>query len=375
MFGYMKRIIASKYLWIIPSLSLLALILFFAAQRFFLTSQSIALPPSANQGNARENQIEREIPKEITLETFFDDIEESGKEKTTIVATGDVIPARSVNRIMRQKKNFRYPFEATADVLRSADITLINLESPLIDDCHTTDAGMIFCGDPQFIEGLQFAGVDVASLANNHSTNYGKNGVEYTTKLLGDNGIIPIGLGRVEYKTHNGVRFAFLAYNGISPLDESIANIDSKRIQQDIGEAKRNSDVMIVSYHWGKEYERYPKTDGEVAPFDPVTIAHVTIDAGADIVVGNHPHWYQGIELYRGKVIFYALGNFIFDQFWSEETQQGYIAKLIFEKKKLVDIVLLPVYIKNTQPYFVEGDQKSAFLAKIKEASMMLIQK
>ena len=115
------------------------------------------------------------VPSPLTLDTIFSDYTWtatlSAERLTTVIATGDVLTAREVNRLTTQKENFHWPFEKTAEVLQSGDVTIINLETPLVENCPTTSTGMIFCGDTRNIEGLIFAGVDVINLANNHMGN------------------------------------------------------------------------------------------------------------------------------------------------------------------------------------------------------------
>lgn len=280
----------------------------------------------------------------------------------SLIFTGDVIPARSVNRIMVGKNDFTYPFLNTADFLKSGDLTIINLEAPLVTGCPVTDSGMIFCSDPRFIEGLKFAGIDVASLANNHAGNYGKEGVDETISILNGDGIDTTGIHNIVYKDIEGVRFAFLGYNGVSPFPDYLSNIDKEKIQNEVIEAKKNAGIVVVMYHWSAEYSPFPVTD-TVAPFDPVEIAHLTIDSGADLVIGNHPHWVQGYESYKGKMIFYALGNFVFDQMWSWDTRIGTLLKTNYIGKNLESFELFPIIIDNySQPRFLEGTEKQQVL-------------
>lgn len=290
-------------------------------------------------------------------------------QEITLVFTGDVMPARSVNSRMVRLNNFKYPFEKTAQFLRNADLTIVNLESPLIKNCPVVDEGMVFCGDPRFVEGLRFAGVDVASLANNHSTNYGQEGIDSTISFLSQNGILTTGVNNIVYTEYKGVKFAFLAYNGVSPFEDFISNIDKERIAEEIELAKQNADYIVILFHWGKEYAEKPESDPAIAPFDPVQIARFTIDSGADLIVGNHPHTVWGYEIYKGKPIFYSLGNFIFDQMWSEQTKLGAVLKLKLTGKNFDSFTLHPVKIEDfSQPYFLDGEEKERVLKKINQA-------
>ena len=240
----------------------------------------------------------------------------SSQKLRTMIATGDVIPARSVNFQALKHKDFNWPYLKTASVIRNADITFINLETPLIKNCPITQTGMIFCGDQRNVEGLEYAGVDVASLANNHAGNYGAEGVKATKDLLNENGILVTGIDRTVIKDIRRVRFAFLGYNDITKPQPGISNADEEKIKQEIAGIRQQADIVVVAYHWGVEYRSQPDERQKY-------LGRLAIDAGADLVIGNHPHWIQPIELYKDKLIAYAHGNFVFDQTFSKETQQG----------------------------------------------------
>jgi poly-gamma-glutamate synthesis protein (capsule biosynthesis protein) len=126
-----------------------------------------------------------------------------------------------------------------------------------------------------------------------------------------------------------------------------------------------------VQFHWGKEYERQPMADrGVPTPDDPVNIGHESIDWGADIVIGNHPHWYQGVEVYHGKLITYAHGNFIFDQMWSEETREGVVGTYTFYGTQLVAASWKPVRSYDYgQPVFMNEIDAAAAIQTMEAAS------
>lgn len=308
----------------------------------------------------------------VTIERIFDNdhswVENLPKERiATIIATGDVIPARSVNYKMVTGKGFRWPFEKTADLLSQADLTVINLETPLLSVCPTTVEGMLFCGDARAVEGLTYAGVDIATLGNNHIGNHYKEGVDETKSILTKAGITPVSETAV-YKDIKGMRFAFLAYNDIGAPEEGVPWADDEKLQKDVAEARKNADIVMVSYHWGVEYVTMPNERQRA-------LAHMTIDAGADVVLGNHPHWIEPIELYKDKFIIYAHGNFVFDQEWSPETKLGVVGKYIFSDKKLIDVEYVPVRIMDYgQPYILEGDERKKVISSMKDASLRLSQ-
>ncbi len=312
-------------------------------------------------------------PNPLSLDKIFDVKTEPATNTIKVIATGDIIPARSVNVQTIQRNNFLWPFEKTAEVLKSADITFVNLETPLIQNCPPTNEGMIFCGSSKHIEGLLFAGVDVASLGNNHTANYGKPGLDETKKLLEDNGILVTGLNGPVFKDVppyiikevKGIKFAFLAYTDISktPL---VSSVDEAKIASEVSEAKKNADVVIVQYHWGSEYITEPEDRQKF-------LARLAIDSGADLIIGNHSHWIKPLEFYRNKLITYGHGNFIFDQEWSQKTKEGIVGVYTFDGKNLADVEYLPVEIINYgQPYFLEGEKKQKILDELYNESLKL---
>ena len=258
-----------------------------------------------------------------------------------LIAGGDVMLGRTVNTRSQKNKDFVWAFKNIAREFSSADISLVNLEAPIIQNCPQTDTGMIFCAPPEHIEGIIAAGIDIAHLANNHIYNQGKEGRDSTISILKQNGISPIGF-ETAIKEVKGVRFGFIGSNAVEEIDENLLAHQIKDLRQKVA-------VLIVSFHWGTEYtplsNQYQKK-----------LAHLSIDSGADVVLGHHPHWVQEKETYQGKPIYYSLGNLIFDQAWSEKTQQGLVVKLYFSGKNFLTSQDLPVKIYDFgQPTFVNS--------------------
>ncbi len=282
----------------------------------------------------------------------------------TVIVTGDVIPARSVNFLSVSRNDFLWPFAKTYTTLGNADITFINLETPLFQKCPLTNEGMIFCGSDKHVQGLIAAGVDVASLANNHIGNYGTDGINETVKTLMGGNITSVGLGNLYVRDIRGVRFGFLGFNDIGVPALPIAVADPVTIVRQIRDAKNQSDIIIVAFHWGEEYTRMPTVRQR-------ELAHAAINAGADVVIGNHPHWIQPPELYQDKFIMYAHGNFIFDQMWSYETRVGLIGTYSFFDTSLIDVSFDPVLIENYgQPGILKGMERQKILRIIEDASV-----
>ncbi len=288
----------------------------------------------------------------------------AGPGEIVLLATGDVIPARSVNSKMAGKNDFLYPFKQTAGLLTSADITFINLESPLIKNCQQTDEGMVFCGNEKAVEGLVFAGVSVANLANNHTADYGMDGLENTVNILRQNRIAVTGLGSPAIIDIKGKKFGFLGFNDITPRYGIVADANEEKIIRSIKNLKGKVDFLVAAFHWGVEYTAKPTLRQK-------ELAHLAVDNGVDLVIGNHPHWVQGIEQYKGKFITYAHGNFVFDQMWSLETREGVVGRYVFDKKGLKMVNFYPVIIENyAQPRFAGQEEAEKILNKIKESSI-----
>lgn len=273
-----------------------------------------------------------------------------------LLFAGDVMFSRAVRREMIAAHDPALPFRKLAPLMCAADIAFINLESPFSDRGTYYEHGLIFHGPPEAIAGLTLAGIVLASTANNHSRDCGPHGVEFTVEWLRSHGISPLGTSESEATTHEGVilarkgvRFGFLGYtfdqqNGNwHDIDRRIAIADIPRMCRDVAELRKRADVVIVSMHNGVEYRMKP-TQAQIA------FAHEAIDAGAALVVGHHPHVVQATETYRGGLIFYSLGNFVFDQYQRPETQRGEIAEVSFLGPKILATRVMPVKITPTGP-------------------------
>ncbi len=286
----------------------------------------------------------------------------------TLIATGDVIPARYTDFIIREEgDNFLYTVEKTADIVADADLTVVNLEAPLIGHCSVHTEGFTFCGRPGFTDALVEAGVDVVTLENNHIGNWGYDGIAETADHLEAAGMVWADRLTPAIVDVRGLKFGFLAFNGV------IEVIDRAAMVEQIEALRPQVDVLAVAYHWGAEYVSLPAVAPGVADDDPVAIAHLAIDAGADLVIGNHPHWVQAVEVYAGGYIAYAHGNYIFDQMWSYETRVGVIGKYTFYDDQLIGVEYVPTLIENwAQPAPMAGEERQAVLDGMRDASFEL---
>ena len=263
---------------------------------------------------------------------------------------------RDVRRQILASHDTGFPFRKIAPLMMGADIAFVNLESPFSDRGPYFDHGLIFHAAPEMIDRLEFAHIAVASTANNHARDCGPRGVEFTVSWLRSHGIEPLGSGLTTAETHrgvvlerNGIRFGFLGYtydqeNGNwHDIDNRIALADPKVLCQDVAELRKRADVVIVSMHHGIEY--LPKPSAAQVKF-----AHAAIDAGATLVIGHHPHVVQPEETYRGGLIFYSLGNFVFDQYQREATQHGEMVQVSFVGRDILATHIIPIKIAPTGP-------------------------
>jgi poly-gamma-glutamate synthesis protein (capsule biosynthesis protein) len=267
-----------------------------------------------------------------------------------LIFAGDVMLSRAVRREILGSKDSAHPFRKIAPLMSGADIAFVNLESPFSDEGAFREGGLVFHAAPEMIAGLQLAGVDVASTANNHARDCGPHGVDYT------HGIRAVGSAATEKAAHegtviarNGIRFGFVGYtfdqkNGNwKDTDPRIADADPVVMARDVEALAKRCDVVIVSMHHGIEYQPRPSAA-------QIAFAHAAIDAGAKLVIGHHPHVIQTVEKYREGLIYYSLGNFVFDQYQRKETQHGQVVQVSFLGREILNTHEMNVQITPSGP-------------------------
>jgi poly-gamma-glutamate synthesis protein (capsule biosynthesis protein) len=271
---------------------------------------------------------------------------------------------------------------AVRALLSGADIAVANFENPAPNTFRYHTQGTVFSADPKLIKGLANAGIDVVSVANNHIGDAGRAGVTQTLANLDRYGIAHAGAGRNAVAAHKpailragGQRIAILGYDTIAGYytagasTAGSARLTAAGVKADVAVARRaGADVVIVYPHWGTEYRASPFAAQQ-------KLARSIIDAGADMVIGNHAHWVGAMEVYKGKPIWYALGNFVFDQTWSEPTMEGVILELTFRGQSLVQARLHPtIILDGAQPNLLDpaGDGR-VVLGQLYDASRRLL--
>jgi len=271
---------------------------------------------------------------------------------------------------------------AVRDLLSGADIAVANFENPAVDAFRYHTEGTVFSADPRLIAGLRNAGIDAVSIANNHIGDAGRAGVVQTVANLDEYGIRHAGAGRNTAAAHrpalirvHGLTVGILGYDTIAGAytagtsTPGSARLTIAGAKADIAAARRaGADVVIVYPHWGVEYRATPFAAQQA-------LARSIITAGADMVIGNHAHWVGAMEVYKGRPIWYALGNFVFDQTWSEPTSEGILLELTFSGRRLVQVELHPtIILDGAQPNFLDpaGDGR-VVLGQLYDASKKLL--
>lgn len=281
------------------------------------------------------------------------------KEKT-ILFLGDIMLDRGVEYLMKKNSDF-YPLERISQFLKGIDIVVGNLEGPIMKNPpYFPDDSLKFAFSPEAMKTLSLGNFNLVSLANNHTFDLVEAGLQETKELLTEGSVNFVGHPiqcdqDVSFKQDDVI---FLAFNKTYPFNcsnEEIAEI--VRIEKEFNSDK----FLIVIFHWGEEY--YPKS-----LISQQSLAHQIIEAGADLIIGSHSHVVQEIEEYQGKLIFYSLGNFIFDQYFSTETQQGLAVGLELQADRTI-FRLFPIQSHLSQPFLMEKETAEDFLSELAQKS------
>ncbi len=293
----------------------------------------------------------------------------------TLTAVGDIMLDRTVWRRI-QHNGPGSILECVRDDLRSADITFANLECPLSTvGPHNPVEWCVFRADPRAVAVLLDGGIDVVSLANNHTLNSGAEAMLQTIKHLEEAGVAYCGAA-VE-REHSwepclfevdGLLIGFVACTDLSFEHGSWCKVDDDmtRFAQRIGAAKSKCDLLVVSIHWGNEYQKVPTQRQQ-------EVARTAIEAGADLIIGHHPHTLQGVGSYRGAPILYSCGNFVFDQREGERMESA-IFHLRFTEGEGWEIRMVPVWIPRSRcgPIYPESTRAAKIIARLAALSANL---
>lgn len=276
----------------------------------------------------------------------------------SLVFVGDVMLDRGVEGKITTagNSNFSFPFQFVRGSIQKADIAFANLEGPISDKGEEKGSIYSFRMDPAAAAALKGVGFDALSLANNHMGDWGREAFEDTMRRLRRADIVYSGAGWNAAEAHhaatiekNGVAIGYLAFSDVGPdwmeAEEAYSGIalaSVESVKKAVTEAKKLNDIVVTSFHFGDEYQKEPSERQRA-------LARAAIDAGAKIVIGHHPHVIQPIEEYHGGVIAYSLGNFVFDQPFSEDTMEGMMLEVELEGDEIHAII--PNVVKLNDHY------------------------
>ncbi|MBU1179300.1 CapA family protein [Patescibacteria group bacterium] len=286
-----------------------------------------------------------ESPSFIYFVNHFNAASVAKTGSVELLFVGDIMMSREVENSIyeNQAGDFSKLFKK-ADWIKEADVSFGNLEGPVSDFGQETGNLYSFKFKPDALNALIGAGFGALSVANNHAGDWGSDAFRENIFRLKNAAIVPVGGGMnkdeasgVKIIEKNGVKIGFLGFSDVGPeWFEAGENRPGILIVKDdfaflVKKAAKQADILVVSFHFGEEYQ---KNSSERQKF----LARATIDNGAKIVVGHHPHVVQEVESYNGGIIAYSLGNFIFDQNFSEETMEGLVLRVYVQNNEIIAI-------------------------------------
>jgi poly-gamma-glutamate capsule biosynthesis protein CapA/YwtB (metallophosphatase superfamily) len=307
----------------------------------------------------------------------------------TLLFTGVIVPARCVQSAIDAREDANYVYGEVSEFISSADLAVGTLNTTLSD--LSTHTGCIqtyvLVSDSRSAEAASSTGFDVMSVATNHikncagascGNNYNQAFFDTLDNLRANN-ILPVGAGMnleeamlpvvVEVQ---GIRFGFVSLGMVEPMafagkySPGIAELTDENLRGAIEAARQVSDVVIAMPHWGPEDTSDPNSY-------QLHFAEVAVEAGANVVVGNHTHVVQAIEQRDGIDVFYGLGNFIFDQTWDLAHQQGVMLILHFKGTDYTGYDLIPTHVDGDGTVHIAGtDEAAQIIQRIEEASEKL---
>jgi poly-gamma-glutamate synthesis protein (capsule biosynthesis protein) len=293
------------------------------------------------------------------------------------------VPARCIQAAIDASGNPDMPYEEVSALINQADVAVGTLNATISDypphtGCVPT---YVLVGSASNADALARAGFDVMSVATNHIkncglANCGDRAFLDTLDNLRRVDILPVGAGKDHAEamqpvvvTVNGTRFGIVSLGQIEPMafagedKPGIAILNKENLEAAIAEAKQVSDVVIAMPHWVPE-------DMAIPNWLQRNLAQQLVDAGADLVVGNHTHVVQAIQEIEGVPVFYGLGNFVFDQTWADDHQQGVILLVKFKGKEFLGFELIPTHVDGDGRVHIAGEAEAGeIMQRIESAS------
>lgn len=272
-----------------------------------------------------------------------------------------------------------FPFENVKRLFSESDLVFGNLECTLSNrDVRDTDYNSVqMRGAPRFCAGLADAGFDIVNMANNHSMQHGKDAFRETVDLLSAHDIQTTGVnfddhltGAPTFVRKNGINIAFLGYS-LRPrqyfeYEPYYSEGNEQNMISDVAKTGEEADIVIVSLHWGDEFIQRPSPE-------EIRIARSLIDAGANLIIGHHPHVLRGLEAYNGGFIAYSLGNFVCDMIWDDTLRETAIFQCDISKGGVNNARFIPCFVNDHyQPTPLQGPAADALHAKLAALSRQI---
>ncbi len=292
---------------------------------------------------------------------------------------GDTMLGRGVNEVI-PLRGYAYPWGNLLPILKKPDLTIVNLENTFTTNTSPIPKVFNFRAYPDRIKSLKLAGIDVVNIANNHILDFGQEGLYDTLDALDKAGIKYVGAGvnaenasRAIIINKRNFRIGIIGYTDnepswqAGPIKPGINYIrigDIKKIQNDVNAIRQQVDLVIVSIHWGPNMRKQPSNEF-------ITFAHQMIDSGVDIIHGHSAHIFQGIEIYKNKLIMYDTGELVDDYQVDSQLRndQSFLYTIYVNKGGIQKIKLIPIIISNYQANKTEGTLYTEILKRMQRLS------
>jgi len=346
----MDKILSEKFIKIISLLAVILTVILVFISTNFLPDENFKFSSLSLNGNNKivNVEIKNNLPKIIE------------NKNINILFFGDLMLDRHVGEKIKEK-GLNYIFEnlENSGIFNNHDLISANLEGAVTNKGvhYPPNMSYDFAFSPELIKELKKYHFNFFNISNNHLSDQGEKGIKETSINLSEIGYNFSGCRDAKVddcsSTIVDIKNKRIALVGLSQV---YASLDEKKIKNTIKNLKEISDIIIVNIHWGVEYNhKFNKKQQQ--------LSHILVDNGADIVIGHHPHVVQGMEIYNGKPIFYSLGNFVFDQYFSQDTQEGLALNIdIIDNKK--EISFIPLQSSFAQVSITGSEEKEIFLKK-----------
>ncbi len=291
---------------------------------------------------------------------------EPDRRRLVVSAVGDTNLDPAYIPVFGQE-GYEYAFAGLDNLFVDDDLSIVNLECAATNAGRPVSKAFTFNCDIGALDVMAAAGVEVANLANNHSADWGRDGLLETRRNVLASGVAPVGVGADAAQAHepalfdmNGWKVAVLGFGGVVPwadwlaTDTTAGMADGDTIETMVAAVERANevaDLVFVTIHWGVELDTTPRPDD-------VERARAMIDAGADAVFGHHPHRLQPLEFYQGKPIAWSLGNFVWPRL-SDAGATTAVARVIVEADGAIDACLIPAFIERSGQPVLQGSHRN----------------